>query len=106
MHHKRGGYSYLIRPILIVIDLIILLVSSFYFLNEIVTNQLYVFLSIVWLISSYLLNFYEVYRFTKIVTVISLLIRQGLLILILLYAYFGLLKINFFSVKILLISLQ
>ncbi|WP_299186342.1 exopolysaccharide biosynthesis polyprenyl glycosylphosphotransferase [uncultured Aquimarina sp.] len=99
MHHKRGGYSYLIRPILIVIDLIILLVSSFYFLNEIVTNQLYVFLSIVWLISSYLLNFYEVYRFTKIVTVISLLIRQGLLILILLYAYFGLLKINFFSVK-------
>ncbi|MBW1293918.1 exopolysaccharide biosynthesis polyprenyl glycosylphosphotransferase [Aquimarina litoralis] len=97
MHHKRGGYSYLIRPILIVIDLLILLISSFYFLNNIANNQLYVFLSIIWYISAYLLNFYEVYRFTKVLTIISLLIKQGLLILVLLFAYFGLLKINFFS---------
>ncbi|MDH7446383.1 exopolysaccharide biosynthesis polyprenyl glycosylphosphotransferase [Aquimarina sp. 2201CG14-23] len=99
MHHKRGGYSYLIRPILVVIDLLILLASSYYLLNNIVSNKLYVFLSIVWLVSAYLLNFYEVYRFTKVITIISLLIRQGLLVLILLYAYFGLLKINFFSVR-------
>lgn len=99
MHHKRGGYSYLIRPILLVIDLIILLTSSFFFLKDIVNNQLYVFLSFIWYISAYLLNFYEVYRFTKVLTIISLLIRQGLLILILLFAYFGILKINIFSIK-------
>ncbi|WP_378180274.1 exopolysaccharide biosynthesis polyprenyl glycosylphosphotransferase [Aquimarina sp. SS2-1] len=99
MHHKRGGYSYLIRPILIVIDLLILLTSSFYFLSDIANNQLYVFLSFVWYISAYLLNFYEVYRFTRIITIISLLIKQGLLILILLFAYFGVLKISFFSIK-------
>ncbi|MFD2563581.1 exopolysaccharide biosynthesis polyprenyl glycosylphosphotransferase [Aquimarina rubra] len=99
MHHKRGGYSYLIRPILIVIDLIILLTSSFYFLNNIANNQLYVFLAFIWYVSAYLLNFYEVYRFTKVITIISLLLKQGLLILILLFAYFGVLKINFFSIK-------
>ncbi|MHA7059262.1 exopolysaccharide biosynthesis polyprenyl glycosylphosphotransferase [Aquimarina sp. M1] len=99
MHHKRGGYSYLIRPILIVIDLLILLTSSFYFLQDIANNQLYVFLSFVWYIAAYLLNFYEVYRFTRVITIISLLIKQGLLILILLFAYFGILKISFFSVK-------
>lgn len=99
MHHKRGGYSYLIRPILLVIDLIILLTSSFFFLKDIANNQLYVFLSFTWYISAYLLNFYEVYRFTKVLTIISLLIRQGLLILILLFAYFGILKINVFSIK-------
>jgi len=99
MHHKRGGYSYLIRPILIVIDLAILLTSSFYFLESIVSNQLYIYLLLIWLISAYLLSFYEVYRFTKVITIVSLLIRQGLLILILLYAYFGLLKISFFSIQ-------
>ncbi|WP_299900477.1 exopolysaccharide biosynthesis polyprenyl glycosylphosphotransferase [uncultured Aquimarina sp.] len=99
MHHKRGGYSYLIRPILLVIDLIIVLTSSFFFLNEIANNQLYLFLSFTWYISAYLLNFYEVYRFTKVLTIISLLIRQGLLVLVLLFAYFGILKINVFSIK-------
>ena len=99
MHHKRGGYSYLIRPILVVIDLVILLTSSFYFLSNVISNQLYIFLSLVWLFSAYLLNFYEVYRFTKTIKIISLLLQQGLLTLILLFAYFGLLKINFFSIK-------
>ncbi|MDY8138689.1 exopolysaccharide biosynthesis polyprenyl glycosylphosphotransferase [Aquimarina sp. 2201CG5-10] len=98
MHHKRGGYSYLIRPILMIIDLAILIASSYYFLNDIISEQLYVFLSITWFVSSYLLSFYEVYRFTKVLTILSLLLRQGFLILILLYAYFGLLRINNFSV--------
>ncbi|MBQ4820101.1 exopolysaccharide biosynthesis polyprenyl glycosylphosphotransferase [Aquimarina sp. MMG016] len=97
MHHKRGGYSYLIRPILVVVDLIIVLVSSHYFLVDVQSKELYVFLPIVWLISAYMLNFYEVYRFTKVIKIISLLVNQALLILILLYAYFGILKISNFS---------
>ncbi|WP_282088046.1 exopolysaccharide biosynthesis polyprenyl glycosylphosphotransferase [Aquimarina algiphila] len=99
MHHKRGGYSYLIRPILIVIDLIILFISSYYLLSSIVSNQFYVFLGTIWLVSAYLLDFYEVYRFTKAITIISLLFRQATVILILIYAYLGVLRINLFSGK-------
>ncbi len=99
MHYRRGGYSYLIKPLLIVIDLIVILWATSYYLNEIATIQFYFFLSVTWLNCAYLLNFYKVYRFTKGVTIISLLGRQGILFLILIYAYFWLLKISNVSVE-------
>lgn len=97
MHHKRGGYSYLIRPILIIMDLTIVILFAFYILVEVINTQLYFFLVITWLIIAYLLDFYQVYRFTKVVKIMSLLFRQGLLMLILLFAYFGVLRISQFS---------
>lgn len=100
MHQKRGGYSFLIRPILIVLDLAILMLWSNYFIPLLSTTQFLVFLGIAWLISSYLLGFYEVYRFTRVLTIISLLIKQGALLLILMYAYFGLLRIANISFKV------
>ena len=45
------------------------------------------------------LNFYEVYRFTKPIKIIGLLVRQGLLLGVILYAYFGLVKSRTISVK-------
>ncbi|KAA1244334.1 exopolysaccharide biosynthesis polyprenyl glycosylphosphotransferase [Aquimarina sp. RZ0] len=99
MHHKRGGYSYLIRPILIVIDLVILITSSSYFLTHLTDNRFYIFISITWLIVAYLLSFYEVYRYSKVITIVSLLCKQATLILILMYAYFGLLRISNISFK-------
>lgn len=99
MHHKRGGYSYLIRPILIIIDLFVLVYSSYYFLDSIISNRFYVFLGIVWLGSAYVLKFYEVYRFTKVITIISLLFRQGIVVLTLIYAYLGVFRIHLFSEK-------
>ncbi len=99
MHHKRGGYSYLIRPILILIDLVILMLFSRYMVPYLANTQFYVVLVVTWLLSAYLLNFYVVYRFTKVLTIISLLIKQATLILILLYAYFGLLRISSISFR-------
>ena len=48
------------------------------------------FLSMGWLISSVYTKFYEVYRFTRPVTILSLLARQGALFLLLSFALSGL----------------
>lgn len=87
MHQKRGGYSYLIRPILIVLDVIILIVCAHYTMQT--SYPLYGFLVLSWLLSAYLLNFYEVYRFTKVIKIVSLLVQQAVLMTILLFAFYG-----------------
>ncbi len=99
MHHKRGGYSYLIRPLHIVVDVLIISICSYYLIPYIVTTQFSVFLAAIWLVCSYALSFYEVYRFTRVLTIISLLIKQALFILVLMYAYFGLLRISAISFR-------
>jgi len=101
MHHKRGGYSYLIRPILIGFDLIILFFLSRFFLPNLTSDiKFSAFLFISWLCSAYLVNFYDVYRFTRILTIISRLLQQATLMLVLMYAYFGLLRIVAISFKL------
>ena len=100
MQKKRGGYSFLIRPILFVMDIGILIFYSFHFIAPLCTIQFLVFLCLSWLISAYMLGFYEVYRYTRILKIISLLIQQGSLLLVLMYAYFGLLRITAISFKL------
>nr|WP_276513743.1 undecaprenyl-phosphate glucose phosphotransferase [Formosa algae] len=42
-----------------------------------------------WIILSLYSNFYEVYRFTRAVTIMSLLVKQALLFTLIIFAYFG-----------------
>ncbi len=99
MHHKRGGYSFLIRPILIIVDLLILIMSIYYILHETANDVLYFYLGAGWIFSSYILKFYEVYRFTNITKIISLLIKQSFLLILLLYAFYGFIKMRDVSVS-------
>ena len=94
---KRGRYSFLIRPILITLDLTLLLILSFTFFRELIDYRFVIFLIFSWLISSYITDFYEVYRFTKIVTLLSLLTKQILFFAVLLFAYFGVFRISKYS---------
>lgn len=103
MEYKRGRYSWLLRPILIIFDLLVINVLAFYFFNfnqsslyyfdiQILNNKhfLYVVYSIFfWMISTSLLRFYEVYRYTSSINIISLIIKQFLAFGIIVYAFIG-----------------
>jgi len=89
----KKRYSYLIRPLQIIIDLIIINLI-FYFVYEIEYLNFYflVYLSFFWLISSFLLGFYKVFRFTKVLRVLTLLVRQFFIFILGYFAYFGIFR--------------
>ena len=106
MAFKRGRYSWLLRPALIIFDLVIINLLSFHFFkfNE---NGLYFFKInlfndkhflfflysfVFWLISTYLLKFYRIYRYTSLINILLLLIKQFIVYTILVFAFVGLFR--------------
>ena len=85
-----GRFSKYLRPISVVFDLFVILLFIYFFLDPslIKTLPLLMF-SISWLISSYVTKFYEVYRFTKLINIISYVFYQLFLYTIIVYAFFG-----------------
>lgn len=103
MEYKRGRYSWLLRPFLIIFDLVIINILAFYFFDFNKDNLyffssaffnnkhlLYIVYSVVfWMASTSFLKFYEVYRYTSAVNIISLLIKQFFVFSIIVYAFIG-----------------
>ncbi len=87
---RQGRYSMYLRPISYAIDLVVINgLALFYFFKE-VNPFLFVFLvSFTWIILSIYSKFYEVYRFTREVTIMSLLVKQAILFTLIVFAYFG-----------------
>ena len=97
MIFKRGRYSGYLRPISYIIDLFIIhgfakhfFADDFQFLNFII------FISISWIILSIKSNFYEIYRFTQLLKIFSLIGIQAILFALLVFAFFGF----YFNLKI------
>ncbi|APX98887.1 exopolysaccharide biosynthesis polyprenyl glycosylphosphotransferase [Lacinutrix venerupis] len=103
MEYKRGRYSWLLRPFLVVFDLLIINLLAFYsfnfneehlhfFSSAFFNNKhlLYIIYSIIfWISSTAFINFYHVYRYTSALNIITLLIKQFLIFSILVYAFIG-----------------
>lgn len=103
MHYRRGRYSWLLRPVLIVYDLFVINFLAVYLFNfnneslyffsvELFNNKhvLYIAYAIfVWIPLAFLLKFYEVYRFTTILNILSLLAKQFLAFLLCVFAFIG-----------------
>ena len=103
MEFKRGRYSWILRPILIIYDLSVLNILAYYllsfndenlylfsskFLNN--KNLLYLIYSVsLWLLSTYLLNFYKVYRYTSLLNILSLIVKQFFVYGIITFAFEG-----------------
>ena len=85
-----GRFSKYLRPISVIFDLFVIVIFLYLFLDPslIKTFPLLMF-SISWLISSYVTKFYEVYRFTKLINIISYVFYQLFLYTIIVYAFFG-----------------
>lgn len=90
---KQGRYSRYLNPFSYLVDLGILNWAVYLF--EINLKNEYVFglyISLLWIIISFKNNFYEVRRYSKIIQVITLIIRQFGLFFLILYAFIGFFK--------------
>lgn len=103
MAFKRGRYSWVLRPILMIYDLFIINVFAYkllsfnsqdlyFFSSDIFNNKhlLYLVYSITfWLLSTYLLKFYNVYRYTSLLNILSLIVKQFITYGIIIFAFEG-----------------
>ncbi|OIQ23517.1 exopolysaccharide biosynthesis polyprenyl glycosylphosphotransferase [Lacinutrix sp. MedPE-SW] len=103
MEYKRGRYSWLLRPFLMVFDIAVINILAFYYFNfneenlyffssALFNNKhlLYIIYSIFcWMITSSFISFYKVYRYTKALNILSLLAKQFFLYSIIVYAFIG-----------------
>ncbi|MFT5102670.1 MAG: putative colanic acid biosynthesis UDP-glucose lipid carrier transferase [Candidatus Latescibacterota bacterium] len=90
MIFKTGRYSGYLRPISYVIDLLIIhiLASQFFDKNFEYLNYI-IFVSFAWIVLSIKSNFYEIYRFTHVAKIMSLLGKQGIVFFLIVFAFFG-----------------
>ena len=86
----KKRYSHFIKPIHILIDLL-LIYGVIYFVSDTAFLNAYflTFITLFWLISSYITSFYTVYRFTKNLRISSLLAKQFFVFILGYFAYFG-----------------
>ncbi len=98
---QTGRYSKYIRPISIGIDLMVITVFSLYFFKELKLNTTYYLLyqCITWIIIAFFVKFYDVYRFTTPVEIITKLIKQAAIFLLVIIAFFPFAKTSIFSGK-------
>ena len=90
MIFKTGRYSGFLRPISYGIDLLVIHGFAFFLFQESSAFTNYVFyMSIAWISSSITVRFYEIYRFTRFSNILSVAIKQALIFLLLVFAFFG-----------------
>lgn len=90
MKRSTGRYSGYIRPFSYIIDLIIINVFSYIFLADNFQSLPYhVFISFAWVIISYNIGFYEIYRYTKVIEIFGKILKQYFLFVIANFAYIG-----------------
>ena len=85
-----GRYSKFLRPISIIFDLLVVSSFVYLFLDQSLFRVAPILIfSALWIISAFITKFYEVYRFTKLIRIISYIFYQLLLFSILVFAFFG-----------------
>ncbi len=108
------GYSFLIRPLIVLFDLLALCFCAYFLLGNSTSLFFYLYLSSGWLASSMWVRFYKVYRFTSVLKIIRLIVKQAFLLMLVLYSYYGIVKsrtitgaetLLFFGITIFIISL-
>ncbi|WP_250433649.1 undecaprenyl-phosphate glucose phosphotransferase [Hanstruepera flava] len=87
---RHGRYSIYIRPISYTIDLgIINGLAIFWFFDFINPFKFCLIISVSWVLLSLYSKFYEVYRYTREITILSLILRQMVLFAMIMLAYSG-----------------
>jgi putative colanic acid biosynthesis UDP-glucose lipid carrier transferase len=90
MKSKVGRYSKYLKPITVVLDLVILnLIASYVFKNIFFSKYFFVLISFTWIIAAINVSFYEVYRFTKEISILNKIAKQFVLFTIICYSFLG-----------------
>lgn len=88
---KHGRYSGYLRPISYIIDLSIINGIAILYLLQGKDPFIFVsFISVGWVLISVYSKFYEVYRYTRPVNILSLTVKQSVLFLLFVFAFSGL----------------
>jgi len=98
---QTGRYSKYIRPISILFDLLVITSLSHYFFRELKIDEFYYLLyqTSTWLLIAIIVRYYEVFRFTTPVEIITKLVKQFSLFLLIVIAFFPFAKTVIFSGK-------
>lgn len=96
---QTGRYSKYIRPISILFDLVVVTSLSLFFFRDLKLNTLYYLLyqTFTWFLIAIIVKYYEVFRFTTPVEIISKLVKQFSLFLLVVIAFFPFAKTAIFS---------
>ncbi|HEX9981543.1 MAG TPA: undecaprenyl-phosphate glucose phosphotransferase [Flavobacterium sp.] len=96
---QTGRYSKYIRPINVCIDLSVITIVSFYQFAELNLNTgTYLsYQALCWILIAYFIKFYSVYRFTTLVEILSKLVKQSVIFLLVVIAFFPFSKQSIFS---------
>lgn len=87
---KQGRYSGYLRPISYLIDLgIINVLATMYFFKEVNPVVFVGVISLAWVLLSVSSKFYEVYRYTREVSILALILRQMVLFALIIFAFYG-----------------
>jgi len=86
---KIGRYSRYIRPFSLALDLLTINVLAYFILPEHFGFWYHLFITSIWTILIWIVDFYEIYRHTRVIRVIGKLIKQHVAFLILNFAYTG-----------------
>lgn len=91
MAYRVGRYSVYIRPIILFLDIVLIIAIAKLFLIENNHFVIYViYIAVTWFVTCYKSHFYDIYRYTKPVRIISLLVLQFFIFTLLVFAFFGL----------------
>lgn len=90
MRKKTGRYSGYIRPFSYTLDLIIINILAYFLLPQSLSVLSYhAFISAAWLIITWNIGFYEVYRYTKVIEILGNILKQYFIFLIVNFAFIG-----------------
>ena len=98
---QKGRYSKYIRPINILFDLMVITLLSLFFFEELKLNLVYYvfYQSFTWIVITIIVKYYEVFRFTTPVEIITKLVKQFSIFLLVVIAFFPFAKTAIFSGK-------
>lgn len=86
----KKRYSYLIRPLQILLDIFLINIIVYFIFDKQYLNIFFLsYISVFWLITSYFLGFYKVYRYTRFLRLFTLLAKQFLVFILGYFAFFG-----------------
>ena len=87
---RQGRYSWLIKPISFAVDLAVIhCVALLWLLPQASPLKFFFVISIGWITTALISKFYEIHRFSNIVRILNLLVRQSLFFALLMFAYAG-----------------
>lgn len=95
----KGRYSKYLRPISVLFDILVITVLFRFFFSELGLNFIHfgIYQLVCWSIISYFFGFYEIYRYTTPVEIASKIIKQGVIFLLVVIAFFPFAKQTVFS---------